>query len=631
MVVFVAFLSKPIFDAIQFKFYQPSVLERIDNRLKAIYGRFDEYSNSTMDVLSLFCKNSAVKSCVNIDQNSEEILERQRQIVALQNKIDGFLGVRVVGMDGKRIHFSSFFSDIIRSDNEAVAFSHYDSIVNLPYASVESPHGSSPRIIFDTVHDRFIFSFPFEDNYSIYHGTTLFYISAADFGKTLALAGYSGISDFVRLISYTDAVGGTPIQGLVFNVNEVGSAKTVNAVTDLWRRGTVPMGGISDGFGGERLLFSYFQNNRYVGILYDSSVFEIDSPTRIALVLSIYICVYLLIFLILNFQRNPLVKLKSEILDLQTEIIREFFNNINNINWEILAKEIRYRKFDVSKHVKRNLTKKQLDRYGDELNEFIDASWETLSDLLENSAPKPTGNVKKLHAIEEIEDIDLSQVPGSDLFNKTQFNLKKLLADTPDQFDDLEDLDEVEAVAEVEAVDDEPEEISVEDTAETVEEPPKPADPVIVFDTGYKGLDDEIRLPKKLQEVCAPTEQDPFSEGMGINLENLNREKFSQFAEFFAELDEANVVHNPFLVDDIVPSIIGSLLVNSDQSSDDETEVAGDETEVAGDETEVAGDEAEAAGDEPEVTGDEAEVAGDESFPDEENNFNFDVSMETGL
>lgn len=549
MIVFAVFVSKPVFDAIQLKFYQPSVVERIDGRLKTIYARFDDYSNTTMDVLSMFCKNSAVKSCVNIDQNSDEIMERQRQVVALQTKIDGFLGVRVVGMDGKRVHFSSFFSDIIQSNKESVTYSHYNVITNLAYEKVVSLQGEQPRIIFDSINDRFVFSFPFEDNYSIYHGTTLFYIAAADFAKTLSTAGYSSIVDPIHLISFIDAVDGTPIRGIVFNCDEVGHNRTINAVTELWRRGTVPLGGISDGLGGERLLFSYSQNNLYVGMLYDSSVFEIDSPTRIALVVAIYVCLYLLIFLILNFHRNPLTKLKSEILDLQTEIIREFFNNINNINWEVLAKEIRYRKFDVSKHVKRNLSKKQLKQYGDELDEFIDASWETLSDLLENSAPKPAGNIKKLHAVEDVEEIDLTQVPGSELFNKTNFNVRKLHSDTPDEFD---------------------EQIEVEEPPPPP--PPPPADPVIVFDTGYRGIDEEIQIPRKLQAVCSPSGGDPLAEGMGINLENLNREKFTQFAGFFAELDEANVEHNPFLVDDIVPNIIGSLLVNEEQSTEDKTE-----------------------------------------------------------
>ena len=116
----------------------------------------------------------------------EDIINRQIFFGRLLDDYPNIQLIRFLGVEAKKIHFSTSDRDIESQDKERRKYVDYDKTgETLESTVLITKAGEPPRLIIDGSGQRFIYSFPIVDSFENYRGAALFYVSKRDLSEYL--------------------------------------------------------------------------------------------------------------------------------------------------------------------------------------------------------------------------------------------------------------------------------------------------------------------------------------------------------------------------------------------------------------------------------------------------------------
>ena len=457
---FVVLAFSGFFSMIETRFYQPAQVKAIEANLASISVAFTEFIDQKISIFEEYAKNDAIKTSSNPTQTSEHIAKRAELFSETTNKIPGFLGLRVLDTNGKHIHYSSFDSDVLKQQSNAISYKNYDSELNLPYENFVLSN-----LILDESKNQFIFSFPYINNYDTEQGRVLFYVSTNDFNRFLISKNLIGVNQQTSLVTKPDT-NKTSI-GFIFGYPVTNYNFFKTAIFEKWNQGLYTPQTILDTEDGKWLMISDSSSPLItVAIVEKESYFVFSDTVKILLLACIFISIFLIFFLLFNLKQDSMVVIKHKIKKFQLAFINQYLDKENVSNWGKLKSEIDKRKNDLSLEVKKSLGLRG-KRHSKEIDSFLSKSWEDILVVLSKNTPKnqvaPVTNVN----MDEIKSM-LEQLLSNGAI-KVQTVHKEVQSKQNSQPIKVQELDEVEEIAEIEELD-EVEEVSEIEELDEVED-----------------------------------------------------------------------------------------------------------------------------------------------------------------
>ncbi|QTQ15688.1 hypothetical protein [Treponema parvum] len=431
-----------LFSAIETRFYQPAKVLGITRQLDDIAAGYDLYVNSLLGKLEAYTAEKPVASYLTQRASDEDVRERSRITGALFNSVPGLSGIRIIDSNGRSVHFSTYSADLLQNSENLRVYKNYGALSapsgtqEIPFSRISVADGSvvadgsaeKYKITPDAANRRVIFSFPFYDVYTAYRGTAVFYLSSADFNRELSALNLITLSETGILLDFAD---GTASYGYVFGLPVAGRDFFEKQILERWKGNekgperivSYEESGGRDGFetandknaggaagdegggvdGGSRseivrnenidgkmtdgskgsvgywvLLSSKKSSFAVISGVYRDSIFVMPQTVRILLLVCVFISLFLAVFLLLSLKIDDMVVIQNRIRRFQFSVVNEYLNKKMDVDWSAVVKNIENRKDEVSKSIRKSLGHYRVKKYGKEVDELLNKSWEEI-------------------------------------------------------------------------------------------------------------------------------------------------------------------------------------------------------------------------------------------------------------
>jgi hypothetical protein len=384
-----------LFAVVETRFYQPAVVRDIQQRVGAVSSGLDEYLYIHISRFSALASSRAIQNSFDTNLSDEDIRHREDFSGTILMETAGLRGIRLVDSNGRRVHFSTFKSDFLRQTQHEITYSNYSALNEIDYGLVRAVETDENQIFFDKENNRLVFSFPVFDRWKAYRGSLLFYLDADDFGRYLALRGTVNMTDYPVLVAAAGQGGGAAVpqsagaRGFVFGVSGPVRDALIAGIESHWQSAAGADEGVSRLAAVQDTVWVVLSNSKsrfgIVSWVYPEDFFLLPFSARIVLLFSFFITVYLIIFLILNAQKDPLVLVRDKIRRFQISFLQSYFETKEEIDWNGIAGEIASRKYEVSAEIKRSVGR-QAAKHKDAIDALLEKNWE---DILAVIGKKP--------------------------------------------------------------------------------------------------------------------------------------------------------------------------------------------------------------------------------------------------
>ena len=374
-----------LFALIEARFYQPVVVKGIEQRLEKISAEFTEYIYIHVSRFSAFASLRGIQNAFETTQSDEDIIQRADFSGTILNETAGLSGIRLVDSNGRRIHFSTFPDDVLRSSENEISYNNYTAHDGLDYEQVRALDAQEYHIFFDKQGNRLIFSFPVYDRRRAYRGSLIYYLDADSFGRYLAARNSINVTDYPRLAvkgAASDERQDPRARGFVFGAVGQMSGVLITEVESELRQnfnGIGRLAAVQDS-----VWVAVANSNSLFGSIvwvYPEDVFTLSLSVRIILLASIFITVFLIVFLIFSARRDPMNVIRHRIKRFQIAFIEDYFETKDRIEWDKLADEIAARKFDVSAEIRKSLGKPAV-KHKEAVDALLEKSWDEILAVL---------------------------------------------------------------------------------------------------------------------------------------------------------------------------------------------------------------------------------------------------------
>lgn len=383
-----------LFSKIEARFYEPAKIADIRKQLDSVAECSETYINTLLEQFgtgeNAYLSDSSVASYALSSPADSDVQQRTRRTASLFSEASGLDGIRLIDVNGRSVHFSTYPSDILKQTDSMRIYKNYDELrthfgsAEVAFFKVSVPDaadGRKYRIVFDGENNRILFAFPFYDPYDVYCGTIVFYVSAQDFNRTLIARNLTTVANTGDLVS--DSSGA--IGGFVFGMPSLGRDDIEREAVARWRvdsKGPDKIASISaNGGESKESYWILISSNRSRFIktagVYRDSIFIMPHTVQFLLLTCVFITLFLTIFMLFNLRRDDMVVIRDRVKRFQLALINEYFVNKENINWTEVSQKIVSRKKDVSEAIKESLGKRA-KRHTEETNALIDKSWEEI-------------------------------------------------------------------------------------------------------------------------------------------------------------------------------------------------------------------------------------------------------------
>jgi hypothetical protein len=490
----------------------------MESKLSSISQSFNEYSDSHINRFSSFALSLSVKRSSLPSQTAEDIQTREDLSGLLMSETSGLKGIRVIGSDGRKIHYSTFSQDVLRKQQNLINYENYEKLGETPYETLQCTEDQKSRLILDSTNDRLIYSFVFYDAFDILQGTIAFYVESQDFNRYLLMQNLITVSEKSLLLHN---------KGFVFGIAQIGQELVSEEIGKKWSEGL---------YGTERLIdaqqFSFLMLSNtnspkaVIAEVFREELFIFSDAVKIILLVSVFMTLYLSVLLLLNIKQDDTVFIRERIKKFQFALLNEYLETKEEIDWQKVITDIQLRRHEATRDLKKSLGRRG-KKHIELVDSLLEKSWDEIFASIRKNIPQSvpqiaqvnTDEIKKM--LEEILStarVQSASVPKTAVkkaVQKPAAPVPSSLPDTPDELEELdeveavEDLDEVEAVEELDEVEeaeelDEVEEVEELDEVEEVEEldeaeeAGKPAEEDVTvhkgFDVHYEEADDSFSV-----------------------------------------------------------------------------------------------------------------------------------------
>ena len=457
------------FKLIEVQFYQPRVIANANDRLSSIEKAYGEYSSNLDNEFRKFLSEKSVKTFIERAPEKEAMNERGKLSALLYQKISGLNGMRLIENDGIHIHFSTFGEDTLTETSSLISYKNYTDANKIPFTLLEASDGEKQtKIYFDSIKNELVFSYPFYDNYTAYRGTFIFYVLGDDFTQYLIDR---------ELVSLNARGTVCSPNGFVFNLPITGRELLMKEIEQRWSRKIQNVEQLVQSDTKSENIFIITQGNDRIkiGEIRTQDAFEFSDIEKLLLLICLFITLYLIIFLLFNIRHDDMVIVCRRLRKFQYELLKEYIDRKDSMDWKTLSKEIAHRKNDVNSEIKKSLGRRG-KKHSKEVDELLEDLWTDVMSAMGgnvsvvrqvvSSNPMAVASTEKTAAADNIEELE--EVSDADEVEE--------LEEIPDA-DEVEELEEIPDADEVEELEEIPDADEVKKISETVSkaEPELPA------------------------------------------------------------------------------------------------------------------------------------------------------------
>ena len=477
-----------LFSFIDKKIYEPTKTTQLKNELNQISTAGDEY------ILNFLSEFGFEKGYMSFSEISL-YLNRSRSDGTAKTLSDingnlffnnpGLKGIRIIDVNGKSIHFSTFEKDLLKKDSSKnlVAYKNYDELVTssgtkeLPYEVVKAndfknKNENEYSLIFDSENNRLVFSYPlYYEDYPLIKATVLFYVDGSDFVREISKKKLISINENVLLLSAKDGKAG----GFALGIPNVNQSVFVAEILNRWNETvdfTKILNAVTESNEKSYIMISSDGNFVKVVGLYEDNIFEISNLVKITLLVCSFITIFLLVFILFNWKQDELLNIKKYVKRFQMEMLSEYFENEELRNAKTPLEHFSDNKDVVFGKIKKGLGS-QAVKYQSELDSLLDKSWQEIIAILSNVK---TSSEKKVTSTKAVVDGNEIKKILEEFFAKGTINVqavnhvevKKSQVPIPEA-EAVEELEEIPEAEEVEELEEIPEAEEVEELEEIPE------------------------------------------------------------------------------------------------------------------------------------------------------------------
>ncbi|HQG40514.1 MAG TPA: hypothetical protein PLV76_06470, partial [Spirochaetales bacterium] len=354
------FAYSGFFGVIEQSVYNPRVSLDIQSNLEKIAKASELWHKQNMLEAHAYFSSEAVKKAMLPQQNSQDIFERARLFGQIQERNTYVLGVRIIAQDGKRMHFSTFPGDILRTEQERIVYRNYGVDADAPFEKLTS-YMEKKKPYIDTNSGAIGYCIPFIDTFNVQSGIAILYVNIAGLQTELARQKLFPMGETIKPVS----------QGLVFGFPvALEDARTLQTKIDSYWNGSVQQGIMtigqtenSDTF----ILASFTGESMYYGKIVPATWFKFPQILKVLLIGIVFSLVYLILFLFITVRPDPVQVITHQIKKLQIDLIKEY------ILEGLPIKERIREEFERKRPEVKNRIRKGLGRIQKKQNEIIDA------------------------------------------------------------------------------------------------------------------------------------------------------------------------------------------------------------------------------------------------------------------
>ena len=546
---FVFFAQTNLMSTIETKFYAQSKIAQRQEQLDRLSNSCNNYISNILKKIetdsSSYLNSPAVKSYANQNPSEKDEVTRRNLTSALFDTIEGLDGIRLIEGNGRNVHFSTYDTDVLKVDGLVKQYKNYPDLQE-ELGELESEmiltdsNNPKHKIIFDSKQNRIIVSFPFYITEQTTFGSLVCYFNIYDFEQILVNSNILPLGESFDLLTDDDGTG----YGFACGIPGDGKADFTKAIINSWKISSGKADGKNKGpenlisqSNGTNWVLLNSSNNTYfnVGWVFKANLFELPKELIYIIYVSVFVTLLLIFLLIFSLKKDYLIKVKQRIKKVQLGIINEYLENKQQIEWDQIARQLEYRKEELSLEIKKSVGGKN-KKYEKIIDVYLEQSWSEIINIINSQNNNQKSGLSGA-SIEEIRRV-MEEVLQTAKLNVSVAPGAKTVVQNVEEVEEIEDAEEIE---EVEAVDevDEIEEIEDIEALEDVEEI---KDVEVLEEVDEIDDVDEIEEAEKIEDADEIEEVDEIEEAEEIkDVDEIDEIEEIEDAD---EIEEAEAVED---------------------------------------------------------------------------------------
>ena len=461
---FVFFAQTNLMSTIETKFYAQSKIAQRQEQLDKLSNSCNNYISNILKKIetdsSSYLNSPAVKSYANQNPSEKDEVTRRNLTSALFDTIEGLDGIRLIEGNGRNVHFSTYDTDVLKVDGLVKQYKNYPDLQE-ELGELESEtiltdsNNPKHKIIFDSKQNRIIVSFPFYITEQTTFGSLVCYFNIYDFEQILVNSNLLPLGESFDLLTDDDGTG----YGFACGIPGDGKADFTKAIINSWKISSGKADGKNKGpenlisqSNGTNWVLLNSSNNTYfnVGWVFKANLFELPKELIYIIYVSVFVTLLLIFLLIFSLKKDYLIKVKQRIKKVQLGIINEYLENKQQIEWDQIARQLEYRKEELSLEIKKSVGGKN-KKYEKIIDVYLEQSWSEIINIINSQNNNQKSGLSGA-SIEEIRRV-MEEVLQTAKLNVSVAPGAKTVVQNVEEVDEIEDADEIEEVEAVEEVD----------------------------------------------------------------------------------------------------------------------------------------------------------------------------------
>lgn len=577
---FVFFAQTNLMSTIETKFYTQSKIAQRQEQLDRLSNSCNNYISNILKKIetdsSSYLNSPAVKSYANQNPSEKDEVTRRNLTSALFDTIEGLDGIRLIEGNGRNVHFSTYDTDVLKVDGLVKQYKNYPDLQE-ELGELESEmiltdsNNPKHKIIFDSKQNRIIVSFPFYITEQTTFGSLVCYFNIYDFEQILVNSNILPLGESFDLLTDDDGTG----YGFACGIPGDGKADFTKAIINSWKISSGKADGKNKGpenlisqSNGTKWVLLNSSNNTYfnVGWVFKANLFELPKELIYIIYVSVFVTLLLIFLLIFSLKKDYLIKVKQRIKKVQLGIINEYLENKQQIEWDQIARQLEYRKEELSLEIKKSVGGKN-KKYEKIIDVYLEQSWSEIINIINSQNNNQKSGLSGA-SIEEIRRVmeevlqtaklNVSVAPGAKTVVQNVEEVDEIEAaeeieevEAVDEVDEIEEIEDIEALEEVEDVDEieeieaveEIKEVDEIDDVDEIEEAEKIEEAEEIKDVDEIDEIEEIEDADEIEEVETVEDADGIEEAEKIEeTEEKDEIEEAEEVEDADEIDEAEPV-----------------------------------------------------------------------------------------
>lgn len=568
---FVFFAQTNLMSTIETKFYAQSKIAQRQEQLDKLSNSCNNYISNILKKIetdsSSYLNSPAVKSYANQNPSEKDEVTRRNLTSALFDTIEGLDGIRLIEGNGRNVHFSTYDTDVLKVDGLVKQYKNYPDLQE-ELGELESEmiltdsNNPKHKIIFDSKQNRIIVSFPFYITEQTTFGSLVCYFNIYDFEQILVNSNILPLGESFDLLTDDDGTG----YGFACGIPGDGKADFTKAIINSWKISSGKADGKNKGpenlisqSNGTKWVLLNSSNNTYfnVGWVFKANLFELPKELIYIIYVSVFVTLLLIFLLIFSLKKDYLIKVKQRIKKVQLGIINEYLENKQQIEWDQIARQLEYRKEELSLEIKKSVGGKN-KKYEKIIDVYLEQSWSEIINIINSQNNNQKSGLSGA-SIEEIRRVmeevlqtaklNVSVAPGAKTVVQNVEEVEEIEdaeeieeVEAVDEVDEIEEIEDIEALEDVEEIKDVEvlEEVDEIDDVDEIEEAEKIEEAEEIKDVDEIDEIEEIEDADEIEEVETVEDADGIEEAEKIE-ETEEKDEIEE-AEDADEIDEAEPV-----------------------------------------------------------------------------------------